>query len=84
MRMARLDALCASPDLRNRRVDCALLVGSPVPRILEYAEQHGFDLIVMGTHGRGALVDTMMGSTATRVLRRSKIPVLAVRLPEED
>jgi len=58
--------------------------GNPVAQILATAQEKHCDLIVMGTHGRGALVDTMMGSTASRVLRRSKIPVLAVRLPEED
>jgi nucleotide-binding universal stress UspA family protein len=38
----------------------------------------------MGTHGHGTLADAMMGSTARRVLRRSKKPVLVVRLPEEE
>jgi nucleotide-binding universal stress UspA family protein len=58
--------------------------GNPVAEILSTAEEKRCDLIVMGTHGRGALVDTMMGSTTSRVLRRSKIPVLSVRLPQED
>ena len=58
--------------------------GNPVAEILSTAEEKRCDLIVMGTHGRGALVDTMMGSTTSRVLRRSKIPVLSVRLPKED
>jgi nucleotide-binding universal stress UspA family protein len=39
---------------------------------------------VMGTHGHGTLADVMMGSTARRVLRRSRKPVLVVRLPEEE
>jgi nucleotide-binding universal stress UspA family protein len=58
--------------------------GNPVAQILATAEEKHCDVIVMGTHGRGALVDAMMGSTTSRVLRRSKIPVLAVRLPKED
>jgi nucleotide-binding universal stress UspA family protein len=57
--------------------------GNPVVQILATAEEKKCDLIVMGTHGRGTLVDTMMGSTTSRVLRRSKIPVLSVRLPKE-
>ena len=56
--------------------------GNPVTQILKTAEEKHCDIIVMGTHGRGALVDTMMGSTTSRVLRRSQIPVLSVRLPE--
>ncbi|MBL0714909.1 MAG: universal stress protein [Desulfosarcina sp.] len=56
--------------------------GNPVVRILETAEEKKCDLIVMGTHGHGALVDVMMGSTTHRVTRRSRIPVLSVRLPK--
>ena len=57
--------------------------GNPVEVILETADENSCDLIVMGTHGRGSLVDAMMGSTARRVVRRSKKPVLVVRLPED-
>jgi len=56
--------------------------GNPVAQILTTAEEKRCDLIVMGTHGQGALMDTMMGSTTSRVTRRAKIPVLSVRLPE--
>jgi nucleotide-binding universal stress UspA family protein len=38
----------------------------------------------MGTHGHGILEEAIIGSTARRVVRRSKKPVLVVRLPEED
>ena len=55
--------------------------GNPVEQILKQAEEKKCDLIVMGTHGQGTLADVMMGSTARRVLRRSKKPVLVVRLP---
>jgi nucleotide-binding universal stress UspA family protein len=58
--------------------------GNPVAQILATAEEKHCDLIVMGTHGRGALMDTMMGSTTSRVLRRSQTPVLSVRLPKDD
>jgi len=58
--------------------------GNPVEQILEEAAASKADLIVMGTHGQGTLADAMMGSTARRVLRRSSVPVLVVRLPKED
>ncbi len=57
--------------------------GNPVEQILKHAEERNCDLIVMGTHGHGTLADVMLGSTARRVIRRSKIPVLVVRLPED-
>jgi nucleotide-binding universal stress UspA family protein len=58
--------------------------GNPVEEILKQAEERHCDLIVMGTHGHGVLEEAMIGSTARRVVRRSKIPVLVVRLPDED
>ena len=58
--------------------------GNPVEKIIDHSEKGKFDLIVMGTHGHGTLEDAMIGSTARRVVRRSKIPVLVVRLPKED
>ena len=58
--------------------------GNPVEKIIEHSEKEKIDLIVMGTHGHGTLEDAMIGSTARRVVRRSKIPVLVVRLPEGD
>jgi len=55
--------------------------GNPVQKILDVAEENGIDLIVMGSHGHGTFADAMMGSTARRVVRRSAVPVLVVRLP---
>jgi nucleotide-binding universal stress UspA family protein len=57
--------------------------GNPVETILETADEKNCDLIVMGTRGRGTLTDAVLGSTARRVVRRSKKPVLVVRLPED-
>ena len=47
--------------------------------IAEVAEAGGYDLIVMGSHGHGSLVNLVMGSVATEVLKASKVPVLLVR-----
>lgn len=54
------------------------LVGDPVTGILEAAEAWGADLIVLGTHSKGALEHFFLGSTAEKVVARSKIPVLTV------
>ena len=64
--------------------DIVVKTGIPEELILREAEKGDFDVVVMGTHGHGAFADAMMGSTARRVLRRSKIPVLVVQLPEGD
>ncbi|MGD1969903.1 MAG: universal stress protein [Desulfobacterales bacterium] len=61
--------------------DIIVLRGNPVEEIIKSAAEYNCDLIVMGTHGHGTLEDVMLGSTARRVIRRSKIPVLVVRIP---
>lgn len=53
--------------------------GHPVPRILDYAQKHDCDLIVMGTHGRSPIAHALIGSVAERVVRKATCPVLSVR-----
>lgn len=57
--------------------------GSPQEIILSTSRQIGADMIVMGTHGYNALKDALIGGTARRVVKKSKVPVLVVQLPEE-
>jgi nucleotide-binding universal stress UspA family protein len=85
---ARLEKFCN--DMSAKLDQCSFVVediivttGQPVESILEQADKSGCDLIVMGTHGHKALSDSMLGSTARRVVRRSLKPVMVVRLPED-
>ena len=55
------------------------VVGAPFKVILDMGGKVNADLIVMGTHGRTGIEHVIVGSTAERVVRRSKIPVLTVR-----
>jgi len=50
--------------------------------IVELARKEGFDLIVMGTHGRTGLKHALLGSVAERVLRNAHCPVLTVKAQE--
>jgi nucleotide-binding universal stress UspA family protein len=54
-------------------------VGHPADEIASYAEAGNFDLVVMGSHGVGALKNLVLGSVATKVLARCTVPVLLVR-----
>ena len=54
-------------------------VGPAGETIAKLADAGKFDLLVMGSHGHGALGNLVMGSVATQVLARSKVPVLLVR-----
>ena len=47
--------------------------------IANMADSGAFDLVVMGSHGHGTLVNLVMGSVATQVLAHCKTPVLLVR-----
>ncbi len=57
--------------------------GDPVDEIINQASEKNCDLIVIGSHGQSTISDKMIGSTAERVLRRSRIPVLLVRMDKE-
>lgn len=52
--------------------------------IVDYARRHAIDLIIVGTHGRGAVKQFLMGSAAERVVRTAPCPVLTVRERERD
>ena len=52
--------------------------------IVEYAKANSIDLVITGTHGRGAVKHFLMGSVAERVVRTAQCPVLTVHAKERD
>ncbi|HET9490280.1 MAG TPA: universal stress protein [Methylomirabilota bacterium] len=56
-----------------------ILEGMPAERIVRAAKSRRADMIVMGTHGRGALAKFFLGSVAGRVVATASCPVLTVR-----
>ncbi|MGQ9670807.1 MAG: universal stress protein [Desulfosoma sp.] len=58
--------------------------GRPAEEIINYAKENAIDLIVVGTHGRSALMSTLIGSVANTVVLRASCPVLVVRAIEHD
>lgn len=54
-------------------------VGHAGEHICKVAESGKFDMVVMGSHGHGVFGNLVMGSVATQVMSRSKVPVLMVR-----
>lgn len=57
--------------------------GHPVEEILKVAEEEACDLLILGTHGKGFLKQTFLGSVARSVLDRTRKPVFIVSLPHE-
>ena len=74
-----LENVLDSKWAEGRKVVKATAEGPPFLEIIRYAKQHDVDLIVMGTHGRSALVHVLMGSVAEKVVRKAPCPVLTVR-----
>lgn len=60
-------------------VETAIEVGQPARTIVEYADEHGVDGIVMGSHGRQGVSRILLGSVAETVVRRAQVPVTVVR-----
>ena len=58
---------------------CEWRVGDPAQQIVQAAHKHKAHMIVMGTHGYGALGRAVLGSVAQRVLHDADVPVLLVK-----
>lgn len=56
-----------------------IAVGHVADTIVRYAQERGFDRIVMGSHGRSGLRHLLMGSVASEVSKRSQVPVTLVK-----
>lgn len=68
-------------SLDGIRTERAVRLGHAFVEIVQYAKDNGIDLIVMGTHGRGAVEHMLLGSVAEKVVRKAPCPVLTVRKP---
>jgi nucleotide-binding universal stress UspA family protein len=75
----RLEQLLSAADRAKYRAEIVLRVGSPFVEIVRYAREEQVDLIVLGTHGRGAIAHMLLGSVAERVVRKAPCAVLTVR-----
>ena len=66
---------------RGIEIDSALVHGSAAQEIISFSSSGGFDIVVMGTHGRTGLRHVLMGSVAEQVVRRARCPILTIHLP---
>ncbi|MFZ3045183.1 MAG: universal stress protein [Desulfatirhabdiaceae bacterium] len=65
-------------DIGKADVDVELRYGFPKQEIIQFVEQNGYTLIVMGTHGRGYFGKLFMGSVAYHVARNTAVPTLLI------
>lgn len=72
---------CCYEELRNiKHVDRVIVKGEPSEQIVKYADSKGVDMIVMGAYNKSGM-DFMFGSTTRKVIKKSKCPVLCVKVP---
>lgn len=68
---------------KDRLAAAVVKNGKPFVEIVRYAREENADLIVMATHGRGAVSHILVGSTAEKVVRKAPCPVLTVKHPKQ-
>jgi nucleotide-binding universal stress UspA family protein len=85
----RIRKFCEKVDEKNS-LSCVVLVtkilvqvGYPPEEILKVGDEEGADVIILGSHGKGFLRQTFLGSVSGSVLARARKPVFIVPLPPE-
>lgn len=76
----------AAQSMRDAGIDAVgiMLQGPPAKVILEEADKLDADLIVMGSHGFGAVFKLLLGSVSSAVMKKSGRPVLIVPAQRDD
>ena len=80
----RLEQVLGAEDRAKYRAVLSLRNGSPFVEVVRYARDENMDLVVLGTHGRGAIAHMLLGSVAERVVRKAHCPVVTVRQAQHE
>ncbi|MHC4952935.1 MAG: universal stress protein [Planctomycetota bacterium] len=94
IREVRANELLAERDRMKQMADALesrgvtaytrLVAGETVNTLLDEADSHGADMIIVGSHGHGAIHRALLGSIAEGLLRHTKLPLLIVPAPRPD
>ena len=74
-----LAKVAADLTAHGLKVSTELAMGDPADQLIRLADERGFDLLAMSTHGHRFLNDLLRGTTVNRVRHLVKIPILLVR-----
>lgn len=77
-----IKALAAARDLLNQAGiahQAHVFVGDPADVVARYANEQGYDEIVLGTRGQNTMSSMLLGSVSTKLLHLASIPVLLVK-----
>jgi nucleotide-binding universal stress UspA family protein len=73
---SKVDELLGEADEGVHRIDRD---GYPADVLVDYCEEVGAELLVLGTRGRGRLASTLLGSTSLRALEHARCDVLVAK-----
>ncbi len=82
--MEHLDEVKRIGEDHGVPVITAIPEGPPAEQILDYADDHGIDLIVTGIHGRSGGQRFLIGSVTEKIVRNAAVPVVTVPLAERS
>jgi nucleotide-binding universal stress UspA family protein len=77
-----MEKFCRTQIKDFKNYETFVLPGIPYDEIIKKAVEFNADLIVLGTHGRTGLDHVLFGSTAEKVVRKSPVPVMTIRIKE--
>jgi len=69
------------PEVMNRIASIQIIEGDPTVQILHMIDELKIDLLVLGTHSKGIIAHTFLGSVATQILQRTRVPIMVIPLP---
>jgi nucleotide-binding universal stress UspA family protein len=79
--LERFLASMSLPEEARRRLVTLVELGQPARLVREYVRDRGADLVVVGTHGRGAMLQALVGSTTKSILSTLPCDALVIRAP---
>jgi nucleotide-binding universal stress UspA family protein len=62
---------------------CQIAEGSPLHALLDYVKETGADMVVLGSHGHGAIASLLLGSVAEGMVRKACVPTLIIPASSE-
>ena len=77
-----MEKFCRTHIREYDNFETLIVPGIPYDEIIKKAAESSADLIVLGTHGRTGLDHVLFGSTAEKVVRKSPVPVMTIRIGE--
>jgi nucleotide-binding universal stress UspA family protein len=78
---ARLEELRVKVAGEMPGVSVHLAEGSPLHALVDYVKKHRAELVILGSHGHGAVAALLLGSVAEGMVRKAMVPTLVIPAP---